>query len=368
MSFATHEMLDGVDTTPTRTANPYGQEVYPGYTNSTINTFSTSGDKSFIDYKTGISFDSAVPRGPDSTEATTRSMNFGKGSNVTMDIVEPDKLQHFLAMQKEQQVMEANNTVTNEAPVAKTDSHDLAKSLASNLFNSVPPMPTKAKSGKFSQNTTEPDSSKISHRVKTLERKVGELHEGMLHHTSVLQGNKNTINLQHEGLLNHTEALNNFKEKMSLQHDGLLNHTEALKQHHDGLLNHTEALYQQRTQLQLQHQGLEHHTSVLKQTHRGLLDQKTAMESYSHNIRSNLKDLAHNQYKVNTRMAEMHEGLKQHQTYIVNSKKPTATASAIEITTKPKLRKNRSKSVAAAPATYVGQEEVDKLYAEMRRM
>jgi len=355
MSFATHEMLDGVDTTPTRTANPYGQEVYPGYTNSAINTFSTSGDKSFIDYKTGISFDSVVPRGPDSTEATTRSMNFGKGSNVTMDIVEPDKLQHFLAMQKEQQVMEANNTVTREAPVAKTDSQDLARSLASNLFNSVPPMPTNAKSGNLKQNITEPDSGKISHRVKTLERKVGELHEGMLHHTSVLQGNKNTIDLQHEGLLNHTEALNNFKEKMSLQHDGLLNHTEALNQ--------------QRTQLKLQHQGLEHHTSVLKQTHQGLLDQKTAMESYSHNIRSNLKDLAHNQYKVNTRMAEMHEGLKQHQTYIVNCKKPTTTASAIEIPTKPKIRKSKQpKSVAAVPTTYVGQEEVDKLYAEMRRM
>ena len=348
MSFATHEMLDGVDNTPTQTANPYGQEVYPGYTNSTINTFSTSGDKSFIDYKTGISFDSAVPRGPDSTEATTRSMNFGKGSNVTMDIVEPDKLQHFLAMQKEQKVVE------DELPVAKTNSHDLARSLASNLFNSVPAMPTEAKSANLGQNITEPGSSKISHRVKALERKVGELHEGMIHHTSVLQGNKNTIDLQHEGLLNHTEALNNFKEKMSLQHDGLLNHTEALNQ--------------QRNQLKLQHQGLEHHTSVLKQTHQGLLDQKTAMESYSQNIRSNLKDLAHNQYKVNTRMAEMHEGLKQHQTYIVNSKKPSATASAIEITTKPKLRRNKSKSVAAAPATYVGQEEVDKLYAEMRRM
>ena len=324
MSFATHEMLDGVDNTPTQTANPYGQEVYPGYTNSTINTFSTNGDKSFIDYKTGLSFDSAVPRGPDSTEATTRSMNFGKGSNVTMDIVEPDKLQHFLAMQKEQKVVE------NELPVAKTNSHDLAKSLASNLFKSVP---TDAKSANIGQNITEPNSGKISHRVKALERKVGELHEGMIHHTSVLQGNKNTIDMQHEGLLNHTEALN-----------------------------------QQRTQLKLQHQGLEHHTSVLKQTHQGLLDQKTAMESYSHSVRSNLKDLAHNQYKVNTRMAEMHEGLMQHQTYIVGSKKPTATASAIEITTQPKLRRKKSKSVAAAPATHVGQEELDKLYAEMRRM
>ena len=67
-------------------------------------------------------------------------------------------------------------------------------------------------------------------------------------------------------------------------------------------------------------------------------------------------------------MNEMHEGLKQHQTYIVSSKKPTATASAIEIPMKPKLRKNKSKLVAAAPATYVGQEEVDQLYAEMRRM
>ena len=217
MSFATHEMLDGVDNTATQTANPYGQEVYPGYTNSTINTFSTNGDKSFIDYKTGISFDSAVPRGPDSTEATTRSMNFGKGSNVTMDIVEPDKLQHFLAMQKEQKVVERNHPVETELPVAQTNSHDLAKSLASNLFNPVPTMPTNTKSANLGQNITEPNSGKMTTRVKALKRKVGELHEGMLHHTSVLQGHKETMSLQHDGLLNHTEALNQQRQRQ--KHD-----------------------------------------------------------------------------------------------------------------------------------------------------
>ena len=287
MSFATHQMLDGID----RAGG------YPG--------MQTASD--VLDYKIGVQLE--APQGPGAFGAPMQVMQA-----APMQVMQAAPMQaapvHFAApgnaslqvpFQNGESVTVQMQPVEAVAEQLKAQPADL-QGLAARTAEA------------YTQGRLGQAGAEVHSRLGGLEKDVGEIkqklaaqHEGLVHHTKVLKGQQEMHAKFDEALLDHRQHLETHAEQHGLVHEALKNHQKALQRHArygERLEQHGVALQAAREELQLHDAGLRGHTSAL-----GKLGAA---------------------YKVQAPQAlsAMQAGVKQHSTKLAKKTKPAAVQAA----------------------------------------
>lgn len=239
MSFATHQMLDGIDSAG----------GYPG--------MQTASD--VLDYKIGVQLE--APQGPGAFGAPMQVMQAAPMQAAPVHFAAPGNASLQVPFQNGESVTVQMQPVEAVAEQLKAQPADL-QGLAARTAEA------------YTQGRLGQAGAEVHSRLGGLEKDVGEIkqklaaqHEGLVHHTKVLKEQQAMHAQFDEALLDHRLHLETHAEQHGLVHEALKNHQKALQRHArygERLEQHGAALQAAREELQLHDAGLRGHTSALK--------------------------------------------------------------------------------------------------------
>lgn len=274
---------------------------------------SSFGSPAVLDYKQGVVFGEAAPSGPtldaQTSTASATVMPFDHGSEVRMQML-------------------PGATSAEPAPVsapwkAMAAPADAAKQLAARFVSSKPAVQAvpESVSGSAADGSAAtaaaPSAVGAEARLAQVENRVGELHDGLVHHTAVLKQQQGVLKTQ-------TKRLASAEKELQL--------------HDEGLRNHKEALLQTKQKVNQYAVDLGSNAKKVSAMHQGLLEHKKAMETLGSGFTA-LHTKLEKQYKV-----DVGKEMRQHNTFITKSKPPSATPNV-----KGKMPVKAASVVAAAP-------------------